>query len=54
MLFFSSSEIYGDPFPEFIPTNEEYRGNVLPWVQGPVMMRPKGSAKLYAMFSVKI
>jgi len=28
MLFFSSSEIYGDPFPEFIPTNEEYRGNV--------------------------
>jgi len=27
-LFFSSSEIYGDPFPEFIPTNEEYRGNV--------------------------
>ena len=28
MLFFSSSEIYGDPFPEFIPTNEDYRGNV--------------------------
>lgn len=28
LLFFSSSEIYGDPFPEFIPTNEEYRGNV--------------------------
>ncbi|MCC9168605.1 NAD-dependent epimerase/dehydratase family protein [Pontibacter harenae] len=27
-LFFSSSEIYGDPFPEFIPTKEEYRGNV--------------------------
>ena len=27
-LFFSSSEIYGDPFPEYIPTNEEYRGNV--------------------------
>lgn len=27
-LFFSSSEIYGDPAPEFIPTNEEYRGNV--------------------------
>jgi len=27
-LFFSSSEIYGDPFPEFIPTNENYRGNV--------------------------
>ena len=27
-LFFSSSEIYGDPLPEFIPTNEEYRGNV--------------------------
>lgn len=27
-LFFSSSEIYGDPFPDFIPTNEEYRGNV--------------------------
>ncbi|HBS11717.1 MAG TPA: epimerase, partial [Flavobacteriaceae bacterium] len=28
LLFFSSSEIYGDPFPEFIPTDEEYRGNV--------------------------
>jgi UDP-glucuronate decarboxylase len=27
-LFFSSSEVYGDPFPEFIPTSEEYRGNV--------------------------
>lgn len=27
-LFFSSSEIYGDPFPQFIPTPEEYRGNV--------------------------
>ena len=28
MLFFSSSEIYGDPFPEFVPTQEDYRGNV--------------------------
>ena len=28
MLFFSSSEIYGDPFPEFVPTKEDYRGNV--------------------------
>ena len=28
LLFFSSSEVYGDPFPEFIPTSEEYRGNV--------------------------
>jgi len=28
MLFFSSSEIYGDPLPQFIPTNEEYKGNV--------------------------
>lgn len=28
MLFFSTSEIYGDPHPDFIPTNEEYRGNV--------------------------
>lgn len=28
LLFFSSSEIYGDPFPEFIPTSESYRGNV--------------------------
>lgn len=28
LLFFSSSEIYGDPDPRFIPTNEEYRGNV--------------------------
>ncbi len=27
-LFFSSSEIYGDPAPEAIPTNEEYRGSV--------------------------
>jgi UDP-glucuronate decarboxylase len=27
-LFFSSSEIYGDPFKEFIPTPETYRGNV--------------------------
>jgi UDP-glucuronate decarboxylase len=28
MLFFSSSEIYGDPFPQFVPTSEDYRGNV--------------------------
>lgn len=28
LLFFSSSEIYGDPAPEAIPTDEEYRGNV--------------------------
>lgn len=28
MLFFSSSEIYGDPTPDAIPTNEEYRGYV--------------------------
>lgn len=27
-LFFSSSEIYGDPDPNFIPTGEEYLGNV--------------------------
>jgi nucleoside-diphosphate-sugar epimerase len=27
-LFFSSSEIYGDPSPEAIPTPETYRGNV--------------------------
>lgn len=27
-LFFSSSEVYGDPFPNYIPTSEEYRGNV--------------------------
>jgi nucleoside-diphosphate-sugar epimerase len=27
-LFFSSSEIYGDPTPDAIPTPEEYRGNV--------------------------
>jgi UDP-glucuronate decarboxylase len=27
-LFFSSSEVYGDPAPEFIPTQEDYRGNV--------------------------
>ena len=28
MLFFSSSEIYGDPLPQFVPTLESYRGNV--------------------------
>ena len=28
MLFFSSSEIYGDPDPPHIPTPEDYRGNV--------------------------
>lgn len=27
-LFYSSSEIYGDPHPEVIPTPEDYRGNV--------------------------
>jgi len=27
-LFFSSSEVYGDPSPEFIPTPESYHGNV--------------------------
>ena len=27
-LFFSSSEVYGDPTSDFIPTSEEYRGNV--------------------------
>ena len=27
-LFFSSSEIYGDPDPEHVPTNESYSGNV--------------------------
>lgn len=27
-LFYSSSEYYGDPVPDAIPTNEEYRGNV--------------------------
>lgn len=27
-LFFSSSEIYGNPTPENIPTSEEYNGNV--------------------------
>jgi len=28
LLFFSSSEIYGDPDPAHVPTDEEYRGNV--------------------------
>lgn len=28
LLFFSSSEIYGDPDPNFIPTPETYKGNV--------------------------
>lgn len=27
-LFYSTSEVYGDPTPEFIPTPETYRGNV--------------------------
>lgn len=27
-LFFSSSEIYGDPEEKYIPTDEDYRGNV--------------------------
>jgi UDP-glucuronate decarboxylase len=27
-LFFSTSEIYGDPDPRFVPTSEEYNGNV--------------------------
>ncbi len=27
-LFYSSSEIYGDPLPEHVPTPETYRGNV--------------------------
>jgi UDP-glucuronate decarboxylase len=27
-LFYSTSEIYGDPDPEHIPTSESYRGNV--------------------------
>jgi len=27
-LFYSSSEIYGDPSPDQIPTREDYRGNV--------------------------
>ena len=29
-LFFSSSEIYGDPTPDVIPTKETYNGNVSP------------------------
>jgi dTDP-glucose 4,6-dehydratase/UDP-glucuronate decarboxylase len=28
MLYLSTSEIYGDPDPAAVPTNEEYRGNV--------------------------
>ena len=27
-LFFSSSEIYGDPDPQHVPTSESYRGNI--------------------------
>ena len=27
-MFFSSSEVYGDPHPDFVPTPETYRGNV--------------------------
>ncbi len=33
MLFFSSSEVYGDPDPAHVPTPESYRGNVS--TQGP-------------------
>ncbi len=33
LLFFSSSEIYGDPDPQHVPTPETYRGNVA--CQGP-------------------
>ncbi len=29
MLFFSSSEVYGDPDPRFVPSPETYAGNVL-------------------------
>jgi UDP-glucuronate decarboxylase len=28
LVYFSSSEIYGDPDPAHVPTNEEYNGNV--------------------------
>ena len=28
MLYFSSSEVYGDPDPQFVPTPETYNGNV--------------------------
>jgi UDP-glucuronate decarboxylase len=28
LLFFSTSEIYGDPDPRYVPTPESYRGNV--------------------------
>src|SRR5258708_1651114 len=28
ILYLSTSEIYGDPDPAFIPTSEEYRGQV--------------------------
>jgi len=28
MIFFSSSEVYGDPDPNYIPTTESYNGNV--------------------------
>lgn len=28
MLYFSSSEVYGDPDPKFVPTSENYFGNV--------------------------
>jgi UDP-glucuronate decarboxylase len=28
VLYFSSSEIYGDPHPDNVPTSEDYRGNV--------------------------
>ena len=30
LIYFSSSEIYGDPLKNYVPTNENYNGNVSP------------------------
>ena len=44
-LFYSSSEIYGDPTPDAIPTSEEYRGLVSSWARARATTRRSGLAK---------
>jgi len=50
-LFFSSSEIYGDPDPAHIPTQESYRGNLAcQGPGGPAMTKVNGLARRSAIF----
>ena len=44
-LYFSSSEVYGDPTPENIPTPETYNGNVSFTGPRPVTTNPNGTAR---------